>query len=345
MFHFRRFERFATLALLALTVCGNSSAADSPPAGGIPFTVAVIPGATFELPAIVGVKAGIYKKHGLNVELIPITGGGPQLISALASRSVDVTGVSADQIMVANSKGQNIKVIADAYQRSVHIWMAAKEWPTPNAGRDYPANFADLKGARVGVTARGAQQELLTVMMAKDAGLNPGTDIIFIPVGAGQTAIASFKAKQVDVLVAFEPVPTALRVSGEAPKLILDSRTGKGPAFFRSWTQYGQNALASSLDSRPDVFQRYVNGYQESIKFMQDPANFNVVLDIAKTWLPASLGDDVIRQLVESELPRFNAVYNCAAHDNLVKYLTDTGQLPKLSAPACRDLVWRGAPR
>lgn len=345
MFHFRRFKGFAALALLAVTVCGNSSAADPPPSGGIPFTVAVVPGAAFELPAIVGVKAGIFKKHGLNVEPIPITGGGPQLISALASRSVDVTGVSADQIMVANAKGLNIKVIADTYQRSAHVWLATKDWPTPNASRDYPANFADLKGARVGVSARGAQQELLTVMMAKEAGLNPGTDIVFIPVGTGQTAIAAFKAKQVDVLVAFEPVPTMLRIAGEAPKIILDSGSGKGPTFFRSWTQYGQNALASSLNSRPDVFQRYVNGYQDSIKFMQNPANFNAVLDIAKTWFPASLGDDVIRQLVERELPRFNAVFSCAAHDNLVKYLVDTSQLSKSSAPACRDLVWQGAPK
>lgn len=325
-------------ALLAFVVCGASLAQQK-------FAVAVIPGATFELPAVVGVKSDIFKRHGLDVELILITGGGPQLIAALVSRSVDVTGVSADQIMVANSKGQNIKVIADTYPRALHVWMATKGWATPNASKDYPANFADLKGARIGITARGAQQELLTVMMAKEAGLNPATDMSFIAVGAGPTAIAAFKAKQVDVLAAFEPVPTALQVAGEGPKIMLDSRTGKGPAFFRSWTTYGQNALTSSLNSRPDVFQRYVNGYRESISFMQDRKNLNAVLEMAKTWLPTSLGEDVIRQLVESELPRFGAVYNCTAHDNLVKYLNDTGQLPKASAPACRDLVWQGAPK
>ncbi len=345
MIDFRHCKAFAALALLTVTLCGNSSAADATPSSGIPFTVAVVPGAAFELPVIVGINAGIFKKHGLNVEPIPIAGGGPQLISALASRSVDVTGVSADQIMVANSKGLNIKVIADTYQRSAHVWLANKDWPTPNINNGYPLNFSDLKGARVGVSSRGAQQELLTVMMAKEAGLNPGTDIVFIPVGTGQTAIAALKAKQIDFLVAFEPVPTLLRVAGEGPKIILDSGSGSGdgPTLFRYWTQYGQNALVSALDSRPDVFTKYVRGYQDSIKFMKNPENFDIVLDIAKAWFPNSMGPDIGRQIVERELPRFNADFNCSAHNNLVKYLVDTAQLSKISAPACRDLVWQGA--
>ncbi|HEY4542807.1 MAG TPA: ABC transporter substrate-binding protein, partial [Noviherbaspirillum sp.] len=114
--------------------------------------------------AILADKAGLYKKHGLDVELIEFKSG-TDLIKAIVGGQLHSGVLGFTNAIAWASKGADLKVVGGA-QNGYHA-MIVRE----GAGID---KIADLKGKTLASQAEGSTADtVLKGVVFKQAGLKP----------------------------------------------------------------------------------------------------------------------------------------------------------------------------
>ncbi|MGH3759223.1 ABC transporter substrate-binding protein [Actinophytocola sp.] len=157
--------------LLATAGCGllggSSDEAESTPAGPVEkpkIKVGIIP-STDVAPLFIAQQQGIFKKHGLEVELVPLGGGGAAMTSLLGG-DVDLTFASYPLLVQAVQKGKgkvNIKVVADASAAQPDVAAVVVKSDSPLR------NPEDLAGKRIGVSSTGSMADLAVLAGMKAA--------------------------------------------------------------------------------------------------------------------------------------------------------------------------------
>ena len=144
--------------------------------------------------AILADKAGLYKKHGLDVELIEFKSG-TDLIKAIVGGQLHSGVLGFTNAIAWASKGADLKVVGGA-QNGYHA-MIVRE----GAGID---KIADLKGKTLASQAEGSTADtVLKGVVFKQAGLKP--DEVNVMGVSPQVAVQSLAAKRVDAAFLFEP--------------------------------------------------------------------------------------------------------------------------------------------
>ena len=131
------------------------------------------PGST---PSWVTHDTGFWKKSGLDVELILLSGGA-RMLPALISGSVDMILGSDTGVTLANLQGANL----------VRIGVTMNSLGYSLVTQPAIRSIQDLKGKVLG-TGRGRDASYARlVKILGDNGLNPATDVKFLPVGETPT--------------------------------------------------------------------------------------------------------------------------------------------------------------
>jgi NitT/TauT family transport system substrate-binding protein len=153
-------------------------------------------------PWQVAEEQGIFKKAGVNVELVWFEGY-LDSINALAAGQLDANSQTLNDTLASVAAGadQRIVLVNDNSTGNDQIIV-----------RDGINSIADLKGKRIGVEA-GVVDHFLLALGLKKAGLSlADVEIVNLETGA---AAASFAAGQLDAVGAFAPFTTqALKRSG-----------------------------------------------------------------------------------------------------------------------------------
>ncbi len=144
--------------------------------------------------AMAAYEAGLYKKYGLDVELIEFKSG-TDLVKAIVGGQLD-TGVFGFTNAVAwASKGADLKVISGA-QLGYHAIVVRED-----AGIK---TVADLKGKTLASQAEGSTADVvLKGVVLKNAGLK--SDDVNVLGVSPQVAVQSLVGKRVDAAFLFEP--------------------------------------------------------------------------------------------------------------------------------------------
>lgn len=297
------------------------------------LTVGDYAGAINDIPDLVGLAEGFYKKNGLSVSLVPITNG-PAEAAAVANGSLDIESNTPDNMMLTMSKGEKEVGLVNYIKGVFYAIQVQKSWPTPHAGAGFPAVMKDLKGAKIGVIARGTSEELVTTQLLRDAGLSP-SDVSFISVGPATQALAAWQHHQVDANVSVEPEITLLAPSS---KTLFDIRSGQAPGF-GAWPGQLRATVQKNVVANPAAYQAYVKGFVESVNFMKNPANTGkVVSDISQTIkLPTS----VLSSIVNSNRQYWSTSISCPGWQQVGNYLVTAGLLKSSQQiPSCSSFVW-----
>lgn len=222
---------------------------------------------------------GYCEKNGLKCELKTIPAA-PLGIQTLMAGDIDVAFGPAEVVIQAFNKGADLKIIGSGSRANIFYLMAGAHTETPNAAKGYPAVMADLKGKKIGVTARGSGAEFQLLDMLKGAGMS-GSDVTIVPVGSPNTALPAIANKQIDALMLFSPMD-GFCISMKVCRVIVDPRKGEGP---KEITQL--NGAAGPMTVRGDFAQKkgasldaFAKAMRESETFVQNPANFNAILKI-----------------------------------------------------------------
>src|SRR5712691_5760678 len=174
---------FATLALIAAMMGAPSSSAAETlrvgKAGREAFSF---------VPVDVGAEVGIFKKHGLDLEISSF-GGEAKLQQGMAADSVDIA-LSSGPGLAFIVKGSPIKGIAAMAGPPLLFALMVRT-------DDAVKTVADLKGKKVGVSTVGSVTSWIVSEVSRQNGW--GFDgIAQVPIGQNASRIAAVKTKAVD---------------------------------------------------------------------------------------------------------------------------------------------------
>ena len=151
---------------------------------------------TISYPSISGAQAvlwiaketGIFRKNGLDADLVYITGG-PRSMAALLSGQLQVIGTGGNALVAANLKGaRDAVLIATTYNTLVFSLMTRADLKEPN----------DLKGKTFGVTTLGSLSDFTLRTVLRRWGLDPTRDVAVRPMGGYPEILASMKSGTLD---------------------------------------------------------------------------------------------------------------------------------------------------
>jgi ABC-type nitrate/sulfonate/bicarbonate transport system substrate-binding protein len=151
---------------------------------------------TISYPSISGAQAvlwiakemGLFKKNGLDVDLVYI-GGGPRSMAALLSGQLQIIGTGGNSLVAANLNGaKDAVLIATTYNTLVFSLMTRATLKEPK----------DLKGRSLGVTGFGSLSDFTLRTLLKKSGLDPTRDVVIRPMGGYPEIVASMQSGSLD---------------------------------------------------------------------------------------------------------------------------------------------------
>lgn len=285
------------LAALAMTASTAQLVAQDAPRT---VRYAYVGGVTDAIAPLLGESVGIYGRHNIALDKI-LVGGGTASVAAVVSDSADVTHTSAATIFPVLQQGAGIRFMMYNYDVDYQLIVQPEiELPTATAG--YPESVKDLKGLTIGVGGRGGGSERYVNKMLADAGHKP-EDVSFVVVGTGVSAVAAFKNKQVQALVALPPVPTLL--GAENFKDLVDLSTTQTKVYNPNFLFGTFSGGTKFLERDPQLAQDFCRATRETIEYIRDPANVEPVSAFFASYL--NLPVEQARDIVERYRNNFRA--------------------------------------
>jgi ABC-type nitrate/sulfonate/bicarbonate transport system substrate-binding protein len=206
------------------------------------------------VPVHVGVEAGIFRRHALDVEISDF-GGDAKLLQALAADAIDMA-LGGGPTLAFVAKGTpmlGVAAIADA--PGTIMLVVRKDGPVKTED--------DLKGRTVSVSTAGS----LTYWLAKELSRAHGwgnDGIKIAPLGTPTAQVAALKTGQIDGVVT--ETSTIFRLEEEGSGRIL-VRFGDRIKDFHVHVAFASAAL---MRKNPDAVRAFLAGWFETIRYMRE---------------------------------------------------------------------------
>ena len=145
-------------------------------------------------------EEGIFRKYGLDVELIFLRGG---QVAIQALTGGDPPIVTIGNVIIANLQGHDIVLVGsveNSYDQSVFARPGTL------------TQVEQLRGKRFGISGFGSATHNAALILFKKYNLEPVKDVAFVPTGTGPERLAAMSAGRIDATF-FNPseVPQALK--------------------------------------------------------------------------------------------------------------------------------------
>jgi NitT/TauT family transport system substrate-binding protein len=207
--------------------------------------------ATGFAPSWVAADKGLWKKHGLDVELIFLRGGS-RTVSALIAGSVD--------FIIGSDLGVTTAILQGAALTRVGVTTNTLGYSMVT--QPGIKTVRDLKGKIVGITPGRDAAYARVVKLLRDNGMDASRDVTFLSVGDGGPA-ARVAALSSGVIHATMFTPPSDRISEKAGMRILakiDVANVGG----------GLNTSTVVLQKSRSQLLRFLRGYMEAIQYLQN---------------------------------------------------------------------------
>jgi len=265
-------------AVLALTLAAGGAHAQAPEKKDVKLGVGGA-NALYYLPLALTDKLGFFKEQGLNVEINDFKGGS-QSLTALIGGSVDVVTGAYEHTLRMQAKGQDIVAVVEL-GRYPGITLAVKK-----NRMDKIKTIADLKGAKIGVTAPGSSTNMIAQFLMTKAGLKPD-DASFVGVGAGASAVAAIQKGEIDAISNIDPVIAKLESTGDVV-VMADTRTTEGATKVFGGTMSAAVAYLKRdfVEKNPNTVQALVNAFYRTLKWLDKATPEQVAENVPQEyWL------------------------------------------------------------
>jgi NitT/TauT family transport system substrate-binding protein len=207
--------------------------------------------------AEIGQRGGIFKKHGLNLDIL-YTAAGPESIQAMIAGSIDISVAAGVSAAVGTfAKGAPIRIISSEMTGAPDLY-----WFVP---ADSPIHtIEDMNGKTVAFSAIGSSSHgsLLALIAQYHLTAKP------TPTGNIASTITQTMTKQVDVGFGAAPFGLDLIESGKA-RIIA---TGNDVDVLKTRAVRVNLTGADTLQNRRDALVRFMQGYKETVDWMYSSA-------------------------------------------------------------------------
>ncbi len=274
----------AALALLLAGACASAAA----PAPGAAPTVAAPAGAASSVPPAamvvapassvrasysimsgslgpywVAQEAGLWRQHGLDVDLSLISGA-PTSMAALMAGDTSFAVAAGDAVLAVQLQNPDVVAILNTSVGSTHRLMVGPDIHQP----------ADLKGRRVGVNSLGDGSYTLLSKAFRRLGIDPNQDVIWTAMGGGNAGayVQGLAVGSLDAAPLTPPNDLAAERLGAHALLALadlDLPTAGLPAF----------TMRHTIEQQRAVVEAFAAGVVDGVRrFKADPAFAREVL-------------------------------------------------------------------
>jgi NitT/TauT family transport system substrate-binding protein len=205
------------------------------------------------VPLDVGIAAGIFKRHGLDIDAYNF-GGSAKLQQGLASDSIDI-GIGSGPEMSFVVKGAPVLgVAAMAGKPALLCLVVAKDGPVHS--------LADLKGKMVSSSTVGSLTTWLVRELSRQQGWGPdGIKLAYL--GEEPTQLAALRTGETQG--ATIQIAAGYRLEEQGVGKIL-YRFGDIAPHFIIHVIYARKAL---IAEKPDTIRRFLAGWFETIPYME----------------------------------------------------------------------------
>jgi NitT/TauT family transport system substrate-binding protein len=203
--------------------------------------------------AEIGQRGGIFKKHGLDLDIL-YTAAGPESIQAMIAGSIDISVAAGISAAVGTfAKGAPIRIISGEMTGAPDLY-----WFVP---ADSPIHtIEDMNGKTVAFSAIGSSSHgsLLALIAQYHLTAKP------TPTGNIASTITQTMTKQVDVGFGAAPFGLDLVESGKA-RIVA---TGNDVDALKTRAVRVNLTGANTLQNRRDALVRFMQGYKETVDWM-----------------------------------------------------------------------------
>jgi NitT/TauT family transport system substrate-binding protein len=206
-------------------------------------------------------QLGLFKKYGLDVEIVYIPGGST-VVQGMVSGEIQFGRGSPSEVVSANVAGFHLKMIAALINKFVYAFVTPQSIAKP----------ADLKGKNVAISRFGSGSDFITRMALKSWGLDPAKDVAILQVGNSPDRLAAIAGGKVHgSSLSLSQTPRAkqlgLRVLADLSQI--DAEYPQGVLYVTS----------SLIEKRPDLIRNFMKAYVEAIREFKTnkPAAYAVI--------------------------------------------------------------------
>src|SRR5271165_5990925 len=205
-----------------------------------------------------GQRAGIFKKHGLALDVL-YTAAGPESIQALIGGSIDVAVASGVSAAVGTfAKGAPIRIIGSEMIGAPDLY-----WYVP--ANSPIQRVEDFNGKTVAYSLTGSSSHAALLALIAQYKLTAK------PTSTGNIAATITQTMTGQVDVGFGAAPFGLELAEDGKIRII--ATGNDVASLRTRTVRVNLTSVSNLQNRRDAIVRFNRAYQETVDWMySDPA-------------------------------------------------------------------------
>jgi len=191
--------------------------------------------------------AGLFDKHGLNVEMIYIAGSS-KIVQAMLAREIRISEIAIPAVIQANLAGADLVMLAGPNHRPGQKLMVKPEIKSRE----------DLKGKKLGVTRFGTSDDFLLRYILTQWGIQPDREVALIQMGGSQEILAGLSSRGIDGGMISSPLN--LRALKLGFQMLVDLS-----AIGVDYQGAGVVTTRSYVREQPDIVRRYLRAYVEGL--------------------------------------------------------------------------------
>ena len=275
---------------------------------------------TFQfVPLQAASEAGIFKRHGVDIEVISFAGG-PRVQQALAAGSIDV-GIGSGPELAFVAKGAPEIAVAAIADAPYSVVLAIP--------RDSDIKAAeDLKAKTISISSKGSLTEWLGRELSRQLGWG-ASGINLAPLGSTAAQMAALKTRQIDGMIVEANAGYRLEEDGSGRVLV---QFGDRIKNFHIYIFYAARDFAQKS---PDALRAFLKAWFESIEYMREHREATIEL-VHRT---AEVSQGIATRDYDELMAMFNRTgrFDSRALNELARSFVEMGLLPH--APDVRALV------
>lgn len=218
-------------------------------------------------------EKGLFKKYGIEPQVIYIGGGSARGVNALVAKEVQFMAIGGIGVIGAALRGADVVMIASNVNLSTQRLISKPEIKTPG----------DLRGKRVGVTAFGSNTHSVLLMVLKRWSIRP-EELAILQIGPSPTMLISLEKGWIDAAVLTSP-----------SDFIAEERGGRVLADLADMKMYSlQSTITTTreyLKGHEDQATRFIRAHAEGIAYIKK--NKDQSLDVLRRKLRMEPGQEV----------------------------------------------------
>jgi NitT/TauT family transport system substrate-binding protein len=209
----------------------------------------------------IGAEQGLFRKHGVNVEVINIRNG-PQTMAALVSGDIQVAYTIPGSVVSVAASGLDVAFFAGIVNKADGDFIASPSIRGPE----------DLKGKRIGVQSIGGGVWSMAMLAIEHLGLEPNRDKMTVMI-VGDSPVLAQSLETGGIEATYLNYTHSRRLKEKGFPVMLD--LGKAPIPYQGLAAATRRTY---LKQNPQSIDSLMRGFVETVAFIHRSSNREAVV-------------------------------------------------------------------